>query len=220
MARARTLRRIPRGRLGLALAIGLIGLVATAAPAGAASVSAVGTVTCSVGSTLTFDPPLQPGIGTPVAKNASELITLAPATIGSCAGSVTKGSIPVSGVSTKSNIFKVKPFDFNRNYFAGGCLFVNALQLRIKSMALDWTAASGVLKPTKFKPGYATLGSDPGGNLGFSFSSTAKGSFAGPAALGLYFTAASTTALQDCESGSGTISTLTIDPTQSSVALG
>jgi len=200
--------------------MGLIGVVATAAPAGAAKVGGVGTVACSYGSTMTFSPPLQPGLGTPVTKKGSELITLAQATIGSCTGTVTAGSVPASGTTTKAITFKVKPFAVNGSYYAGGCLVFNSLQLLIKSATLDWTAASGTLKPTKIFPGIASLGSDPSGNLGFGFSGTAKGSFTGPAALGLYFTAPSTSALQGCIAGSGTVSALTIDPTQSSISLG
>jgi hypothetical protein len=213
-------RRIPVGRVGLAVALSAVGLVAAAVPAGAAKVAGAGTVTCSYGSTMTFSPALLPGLGTPVSKKGYELITLAPATIGSCSGSVTAGSIPTSGTTTKALTFKIKPFAFNGNYYAGGCLFFNTVQLTIKHVSLDWVSSAEALRPTKVTLGISSLGSDPSGNLGFPYTGSATGSFAGAASLGLFFDSAGTTALQDCQSGSGSVSTLNVDPTQSSISLG
>ena len=220
MARVAVLRRRPMGRVGLALAMTLVGLVATAVPAGAAKVYGAGTVTCSYGTTMSFNPPLQPGLGTPVAATVSEVITVAPATIGSCTGSTTVGPLPTSGTNAHPIIFKVKPIAFNGGHYAGGCLFFNSVQLLIKHTVIDWTAPAPGLRPTNVAPGIASLGSDPEGNLGYPFTGTATLSFAGPAALNLFFDAASTSALQGCLSGSGTVSVLTIDPTQSSLSLG
>jgi hypothetical protein len=204
--------------------LGLVGLVATAVPAGATGavkkVLGVGSITCSYGTTMSFSPPLRPGLGTQVAKNVDELITVATGSIGSCTGAVTAGWVPTSGTPTKAIVFKEKPFPFNRTYYDGGCNSFGTVQLRIKAMSVDWTAASGVLKPTKAYPGYATLGSDGEQNLGFGFSGSARGSFAGAAGLGLYFTGSSSSALQACIGGSGTVSTLNVDPTQSSISLG
>jgi hypothetical protein len=211
---------MPLGRVGLAMAVGVVGLVATAVPAWAGKITAAGTMTCSYGTTLTFSPPLEPGIGTPVPRSGSEVITLAPAAIGSCTGSLTAGSLPTSGTNTKPLIFKIKPINLNHSYFAGGCIFFNSVQLLIKHTSIDWINSSGVLKPTKVAPGIASLGSDPSGNLGFPFSGSATGSFAGAAAMNLFFDAASTSALQGCLGGSGSVAALTIDPTQSSISFG
>jgi len=220
MTRGKMARSIAIGRVGLVAVVSMAGLVATAAPAGAAKVTAVGTVTCSYGTTMTFNPPLQPGIGTPVSRGGSELITLAPATIGTCIGSVTSGAVPTSGTNTESITFKVKANVFNRNFYAGGCLFFSSVQLLIKHTTINWAATTGALKPSKVAPGIAGLGSNSAGNLGFALSGSVKGSFAGAAALNLFFDAPSTSALQGCLSGSGTVSLLTIDATQSSIALG
>ena len=195
-------------------------MVIVSAPAGAAKVTAAGTVTCSYGTTMTFNPPLQAGIGSPAATGQSELVTMAPATIGSCTGSVTKGSIPTTGTNAKPIIVKVKANVFNRIHYVGGCLFFNAFQLQMKRTTLLWTVNSGVLKSSKVTPGSASLGSNAEGNLGFALAGSGTGSFAGPTALDLYFDAPSTSALQGCLAGSGTVSTLTIDPTQSSISLG
>ncbi len=206
-------------RVGIAGALGITGLMALASPAGAAKVSATGTATCSVAATMSFNPPLQPGIGTLVPSGTSELVTLSPFTFSGCTGSST--TLPISGVPSKTVVVKVKASSFNRKLYAGGCLFLSALQLQIKHTALDWTTATGALRPTKLAPGIAGLSADGTGNLGFSFGGSATGSFAGSATLGLYTDATGTTALENCESNlGGPISSLTVDPTQSSLALG
>lgn len=207
-------------RVALAVAMGAVGLVAMAAPAGAVKVKGAGTVSCSYGTTMTFSPALAPGAGTPVAANGSELITLAPATIGSCTGTLTSGSVPVSGTNAKAFTFRIKAVSFHGTHYAGGCLFFDTVQLRIKHTTVDWIAPTGLLKPTNVAPGTASLGSDPEGNLGFSFSGSATGSFAGAAGLDLFFDAPSTSALQGCLAGTGTVPALTVDANQSSISLG
>jgi hypothetical protein len=213
-------RRGAIGQLCVAAVVGAAGLVVAAAPAGAAKVTGSGTVACSYGTTMTFSPPLQPGRGTPVAAGGVELVTMAPATIGSCSGSVTSGSVPTSGTNSKPITLKVKANVFNKVHYVGGCLFYNGFQLQIKRTTINWTVSSGALKSSKLAPGIAALGTNAGGNLGFALSGHGTGSFAGPAALDLYFDTPSSSALQGCLGGSGTVSTLTIDPTQSSIALG
>lgn len=208
------------GQVCAAAIIGIAGLLVAPASAGAAKVTAAGTVTCSYGTTMTFSPPLQPGIGTPATSGQPELVTMAPATIGSCTGSVTAGSIPTSGTNSKPITVKVKANVFNKVHYVGGCLFFNAFQLQLKRTTLLWTVNSGVMKSSKVTPGIASMGSNAGGNLGFALTGTGVGSFAGPSALDLYFDAPSTSALQQCIAGSGTVSTLTVDPTQSSISLG
>jgi hypothetical protein len=90
----------------------------------------------------------------------------------------------------------------------------------VKHTVIDWTSPLPYDRPTNMAPGFATLGSDLAGNLGYSFTGSAIYSFAGPAALNLFFDAPSTSALQGCLAGSGTVSALTVDPTQSSISIG
>jgi hypothetical protein len=206
-------------RVWLAGAVGAAGLVALAGPAGASKVSATGTASCSVGAAMTFSPPLQPGIGTVVAKGQAEDVTLSPIAIGGCAG--TSSTLPSSGAPTRPIVVKVKPNVSNKKLYAGGCLFLSAMQLQIKHATLAWTTASGTIRPTKAFLGIAGLSNDAAGNLGFSFVGTATGSFAGSAALTLYTDAVGTAALKDCESNlGGPITSVTVDATQSALALG
>lgn len=203
-------------------ALGLMGTLALASPAGAAKVPAVGSVTCSYGTTITFDPPLQPGIGTLVPRGTDELVTLAPASIGSCTGSVTAGSVPTSGTNPKPIVVKVKPSVIAKSTdYAGGCLFLTAFQLPIKHAVVDWTAATGLLKPSKVGLGISGFVTNLAGELGFSYGASTTGSFAGSSALNLFLDPASTTAIENCEANvPGTISSVTLDPAQSSISLG
>jgi hypothetical protein len=209
---------VVRGLLALGIVTG--GLVTTALPAGAVTVTGAGSVACSVGTTLTFSPPLTPGRGTVLGKGAKETITFSPTTIGSCGGTVTTGSVPTSGAPSKPIVVKAKANDVNKVNYGGGCLFFNSFALWIKHITLHWAVPSGKLAPTRIALSAGGLTSDGSGNLGFSLSGTGSGSFAGPATLGLFFDTASTMALQGCMSGTGTVSTLTVDPTQSSLSVG
>ncbi len=214
-------RRQAIARACIAASLGLVGTVAMAAPAGAAKVLGAGTVTCSYGSTITFDPPLTPGRGTVAGRGVDEVMTLAPATIGSCTGTVTSGPMPTSGVTTKPVVVKVKPVVLNRVDYVGGCLFLAAMQFPIKHAVVDWTAASGLLRPSKVAAGTSGFVDDESGNLGFTYGGAAIGSFAGPATLGLFFDAASSSAIMNCESNvPGSVSSVTVDPTQSSISFG
>jgi hypothetical protein len=212
-------RRGAIARLGVVGVTVCSGLVVLAGPAGAAKVTATGTASCAVTSSLSFNPPLQPGIGTQVAKGQAEIVTVSPLSFSGCGGS--SATLPESGTPTKPVTVKVKANVLNKKLYAGGCLFLTAMQLQIKHVTVAWTSTAGVLRPTRVLPGIAALSSDPAGNLGFSFSGSASGSFGGPATLSLYTDAAGTAALEACESNvGGPISSLSVDATASSLTLG
>jgi hypothetical protein len=212
-------------RRGIAVRLGGIGvlacsgLVIVAGPAGASKVTATGTASCAVTSSLSFNPPLQPGIGTQVANGQAEIVTISPLTFSGCSGS--SATLPLSGTPTKPVAIKVKANVLNKKLYAGGCLFLTAMQLQIKHVTVAWTPATGALRPTRVSPGIAPLSADLAGNLGFSFTGSATGSFGGPATLSLYTDAAGTAALEACQSNvGGGISSLPVDASASSLSLG
>ncbi len=178
-----------------------------------------GTISCTLSTTLTFSPPLTRTIGTLVAKGVSEVITVAPPVLGGCTGT-TANVIPASGVGTKAIIVKMKPFVLNRLDYAGGCFFFPTIQFALKHAIFDWTLPSGPMSPTNAKLGASAIGADSSGNLGYSIAGTARGSFTGPINIGAFFDAASTLAIQNCVSGTGSVASATVDPTQSTVTVG
>jgi hypothetical protein len=203
----------------LAATVPLVGMLVLAGPAGAHKVTGVGSVTCSYGDSMTFSPPLAPGSGT--AGYSKEVITLRPASIGSCSGTVTSGGVPSLGTGTKARVFKIKGGKIGGVYHAGSCLsFENFLWPKFKAN-YDWTVAGLMLKGSKVSHMAAESISNPTtGDLGFQFSGTATGSFSGRVTIDAYFTNASSGALEDCVANEGTVSSLTVDPTQSTVTLG
>ena len=212
-------RRLVRVAVAV-LSIG-VGLGAFSGSASAKTIHDAGTLSCSYGTTITFNPPLTPGRGTAVGSGVNELITVAPATIGGCSGTITSGVLPVSGVVTKPVVLKMKPLKIAKVSYAGGCFSFAPFQLALKHVIVSWTAASGTLAPTSAKFNAGALGTDGAGNLGYSMVGTAKSSFVGPVQLGAYFDTASSLAVQNCVGGTGgSVSSVTVDPTQSSLALG
>ena len=127
---------------------------------------------------------------------------------------MTAGSVPTSGTNPKPIVVKVKPSVIAKSTdYAGGCLFLTAFQLPIKHAVVDWTAATGLLKPSKVGLGISGFVTNLAGELGFSYGASTTGSFAGSSALNLFLDPASTTAIENCEANvPGTISSVTLDP--------
>jgi hypothetical protein len=205
-------------KVALALAVPLLGLVMVATPAGAHKTTSVGNVTCSYGDTMTFNPPLSGGSGT--AGISNEIVTLEPASLGSCTGTVTAGAVPNLGAG-KTKTVKIKGQKLDGVYYAGGCPnFVNFMWSKFKAN-YSWSATGLNLKGSKVARVSAEGSSNPStGDLGFVYSGTATGSFSGPVTIDAYFTDSSSAALENCVANVGTVSSLTVDPAQSSVTLG
>jgi hypothetical protein len=205
-------------KVALALAVPMLGLVTVATPAGAHKTIGVGNVTCSYGDTMTFNPPLQGGIGT--ADITNEVVTLAPPSLGGCTGSVTSGVVPSLGTGKAKNV-KIKGLKFNGVYYAGGCPnFVNSMWSKFKAN-YSWSATGLKLKGSRVsKVSAGGSQNSMTGDLGFVYLGTATGSFSGPVTIDAYFTDSSSAALANCVANSGTVSSLTVDPAQSSVTLG
>lgn len=206
--------------LGLMLAVPLGGALTLAGPAGAhGKVTGTGTITCAFSDSMTFSPPLAGGSGTEGFK--TEAVTLAPASIDSCTGTVTEGAVPTLGSATKAKTLKIPGVKISGLYYAGGCpTFENYMWSKLKPH-YDWTATGLSLKGSRVSDVTAEVTTDPTtGDLGFQFSGTAKGSFSGPVTIDAYFTDSSSSALAGCIANTDTVSSLTVDPTQSTITLG
>ena len=217
-------RSVSVTRVVIAVLFPLAGLTALATPASAAVVHASGSITCAYGTTMTFNPPLTPGIGTAVGVGVNEVITIAPATLSRCTGTVTTGSVPSAGLGTNTVTVTMKATVLNHVRYAGGCFFFPQFHFPSRHAKFGWTAPSGALAPTVAAlpiTGASPLIDNGLGNDGYTFSGTTKGSFAGTASIGAYFDAASTAAIQGCIGNApGAISSATVDPSVSSISVG
>ncbi|MGD0881341.1 MAG: hypothetical protein ABSB09_07225 [Acidimicrobiales bacterium] len=194
---------------------------------------ATGSISCHYGTTLTFNPPLSEGLGKVEPTGAVETITGTPATLSGCTGSATPG-VPSGGTGTKTLVYKWKgkivgPDHDTKNY-VGGCTFLNGFDFPSKVVDYNWATGSG-LKPTStVTPG--SLSPDGSGySVGGAPRSVRGGSFfdsaLGTATITAEFTSTGADALATClaappgATGTGpTISSLTVDPTTSSITLG
>jgi len=211
-----------RVKMLVAVLLPVVGLMAMASPTSATPVSATGAVTCSYGTTFSFSPPLKHGKGTVVPAGGKEVITVAPATLGSCTGTATSGTVPSDGVGTKATTLTMPAIVLNGVTHVGGCDSLSTFAPKLNTSSsipkFAWTPSSdGVTKAPMTSAPLAGGGALP---YSFTFSGTAKGSFNGPVTLNTVFDSASSAALMNCiGNGPGHISTLTVDPTQSSIEL-
>ncbi len=207
----------------LAVAVPLAGFLALAPPSSATPISATGSVTCSYGTTFSFSPALKPGKGKVVPVGTKEVVTIAPATLGSCTGTATSGTVPTSGLGIKAVTVTMPPIILNNVWHAGGCDSLASFHPNLTGTSAPkygWTpSADGVTKTPMTSSPLLGGGATP---YSYTFSGTAKGSFNGPVTIDAVFDTASSAALMGCLGnvvGSPHISSLTVDPTQSSIAL-
>ncbi len=205
----------------VALSVPLVGIGAIAGPAGAHKSLASGTITCAYSQTISFNPPLSGGAGT--AGYSKDVISIAPAHVSGCTGTVSPSyALPTIGAWAKAAVLKWKGVKIGGVWKAGSCpMLSNFLWPKLKPHFL-WTAAGGLrLKPSKLTNVTVTdSSSNVSHTLGFLFTGTSTGSFAGPVTIGAYLTSASNTALANCIANSGTVGSVTIDPTVSTVTAG
>ncbi len=205
------------------VALPLMGVVVGTGPAGAAShshpVAAVGTVTCSYSDTISFDPPLAPGAGTP--GFAMEVVTIAPATLSGCTGTANPGVIPTTGAVVRAKVIRIKGVRIGGVYKAGACQAFQELAWPELRPTIDWTSTGAVLKSSHVSlySGEGTVNS-VNGNLGVLWSGAGTSSFAGSSTVSAYYDTASSDSMVNCIGGSGTVSSLTIDPSVSTITLG
>jgi hypothetical protein len=189
-------RKILMGVLALALPVGTIVGLSTAASAG--KVTGTGLTTCSFGGSISFNPPLTKA-GTPGVKKETTTVT---ASLGTCTGGSPKP--PASSVS-------VKPIKSKTAKGANGATcssFESAAGTAKVKVKVDWTGQ----KPSKFSVIGLHDSINAKGEVGFTGSFPVAGSYAGTGSIGVFLTTASSAAIGTC---SGKISSLTIDRSSS-----
>jgi hypothetical protein len=212
--------RVGRSLAAIAVSTAALALVAT--PASATTIKPQGPITCAYATTYHFNPPLTPGLGTPVAAGVNEVVTVDPASLSGCAGTATPPVVPTSGAGEAPIVFKLPTITVHTVRYAGGCERFPTSVVPKKTNAFTWTATGATLAPTKAPLVGSSLVSNLSGNLGYTFSGTAlNGSFNGTMTIDAFFDAASTSALTACIGDQGgPISSATVDPTISSISVG
>jgi YVTN family beta-propeller protein len=202
--------------VAVAILMPLTLLAAVATPASAKVITPSGNISCQVGGSLTFNPPLVPGNGTPNA--AGEVISTSLALSGCAGSSLPVGQVPTASTSVVTKAIKIKAIKIGGTKYAGGCnTFASALKASSIKSTITWnngikvsaTALSNLLLRTgNTEDNVSALGS-------------ATKSFAGSGLLNAFLDSASTRALGICLIGRGSsISSVTFDASTSSIRLG
>ena len=213
-------------RVLLVLTVSLGILPVFAGPAGATGVPAAGVVTCSYGTTMTFSPPLKQGKGHLAAPGSNEVMTIAPAALGNCTGSVTAGTLPTSGAGTQPISLVIPPTVVNGVRYIGGCdsfrNFVLKVNQPTRNFKYAWSPSGD--QATKAFVTSTPLAENPTNtNFGYTFTGTAQGSFAGTVTISAWFDSSSSTAIGNCVSGipglGSKVSSATVDSSLSTITL-
>jgi hypothetical protein len=175
-----------------------------------------GTLTCQLGGSMSFNPPLSPGNGTPGADKEEASIT---ETLTGCVGTAsTAVLVPGQATSVSTKTVKIKATKIGKTKYAGGCDTISgSLAAAAYKSKITWNNG---IKGTRAKvAGKSFLAEYPAGSgeSGLQATGTATGSFTGPVTSTAFFTDSSSQALQACIDGTGpSVSTLDIDETTSS----
>jgi len=190
-------RKILMGVFALALPIGTIVGLSTAASAG--KVTGTGNPTCHFGGTISFNPPLTKSGSTSIKKET----TTVTASLSSCSGGT-----PAAPAATTS----VKPIKSKtaKGKAGGSCgSFTTSAGTAVVKVKIKWTGE----KPTSFSISGLHASVNTEGEVGFTGSFPISGSYSGTGNLAVYLTSGSSTAIATC---SGSISSLSIDRSTSS----
>ena len=191
-----------------AVLIPLATVTLVAGPAFAAKVTGSGAVTCNVGGTATFNPPLSEN-GSPASK---EVVTLSGVTLSGCSGGTPSAS---AGGSITIKPLKIK--GTGKPKMSGSCSnLAGSVSTILAKTKTSWTNGA---KPTKTVESNFKIAVGSGasaGEEGFaSQAGTASGSYAGSGSVTAYFTKTSSSAFIAACGGSSTLSTAQIDATTS-----
>ena len=203
----------------IAMPFSTVAIVGSALPAGAKTPNGTGSVLCVVSGTVSFNPALTPGQGTPGYKD--EIVTISLSGSG-CSGPSSNTPLPnptTAAIATKPA--KIKATKVGKVKYAGGCnnFATGAGSLTVKSV-IGWSGGAAE-KGSKTTLGNVTASTDAAGNVGFTASGSGSKSYAGSDSAGVYFTTASSNAIVTCVGGSGPpISSLNLDPTYSTITVG
>jgi YVTN family beta-propeller protein len=210
MANRRTLSAV-----AAAILMPSILVVAVATPASAKVITPSGNVTCQVGGSLGFSPPLTPGNGTPNVSDESVSITLA---LSNCAGSSNPvGQVPTDSTSVVTKAVKIKAVKIGRTKYAGGCnTFGSAIKATSFKSTITWNNG---IKLSKTTLGNVQLNEIAPENA-ISANGSATKSFDGLSFLNAQLDSSSSTALGTCLVGSGpSVASVTFDSSTSSITL-
>ena len=200
-----------------AATVPLVGVAALALPASASgTVAARGHVTCHYSADITFSPPLTPGAGSP--GHSQEVITIKPGSLTGCTGTVTAGALPTAGKETKRLVVKIPAVVIGGVKKAGGCLPFSTLRWPTLKPTFTWTTTGVADAPSKATTHGAT-GIVSGTQTGYRYTGKVKGSFTPRVTIDAYFTPTSSTAIQACIGGSGSVASANFDPTLSTVSI-
>lgn len=207
-------------RMAVAVGIPVASMAVVLGPASAGGgTTAQGSLTCQLSSSFSFNPPLSPDLGTLGAKK--EVVTMGPASLSGCSGSLTAGSVPTSGAQTKATNINIQALKHlpGGGKAAGGCPeFLNLLWPKFKPK-YDWTTSTGMDASTKTLVAKGGNWGSEDGLFSLSFSGISKGSFAGTVSINAVFDSVSSTAFQNCVGGSpGSISSAEFDPSLSTIS--
>ena len=195
--------RMKKGLLVLAaVTLPLASVVLLEGTAVAKSVVGTGAVNCSIGGSISFNPPLS-SAGTAGVKKTVTTVT---ASLSSCSGGTPAASPSATTVKPiKAKVAK----GTNASTCSGFDASASSITVKAKQ---TWVGA----KPTKFQVSHLSIVANGEGELGFSGSFTATGSYGGSGHLTVYLTAASSTQIATC---SGQISSAQLDRSTSTVGI-
>jgi hypothetical protein len=197
-----------------ALALPLSSVTLLEGPAFAGKVAGGGQIVCPIGGTISFSPPLTPN-GTPGSKEVIT-VTTTPGS-GPCrSGSPAATPAQTSGTTTTKPV-KIKGTGHPKR--VGACsMFTSASSTAVVKSKINWNNPVEPTKTVLSNGTSITVGSE----VGTQTTGTASGSYPGSATTRAVFNQSSSNAIVACieDTSSAPVSTLTLDPTQSSSTLG
>jgi hypothetical protein len=198
-------------------AVSLASIAVAAGPAAAKTAKPVGQVLCPVGGSLTFNPPLTPGNGTPGFSNEIVSVNL---TLSGCGGiSSPSGLAPTAASSVVTKSLKIKATKIGKTKYAGGCnTFVGGFLASSLKSSITWN--NGIAPSTTTFVGLSDQQNAT--EIGFNnHSGMTTKSFAGPASVNAFFDVPSSNAIINCaEHSGGPVPSLTLDSSTSLMGIG
>ncbi len=197
----------------------LTAVVADANPASAGTPEPVGSLTCQITGGLAFNPPLTPNGTAGVGK---EVVTPTESLTGCTGTSTSPGLVPSQSSSVVTKPINIKATTVGRTKIAGSCTTIDAslAGATVKS-TINWP--NGIKSTKEVLSVDALLPPDPvvDGEQGLQATGTATKSFAGDITTTSYLDQASTSALQNCASGTtAPIGAVSFDPVNSLATAG
>jgi hypothetical protein len=209
-------RAIMAGALLLAL---LTAVVADANPASAGTPEPKGSLTCQITGGLAFNPPLTP---TGTAGVRKEVVTATESLTGCTGTSTSPGLVPSQSSSAVTKPINIKATTVGRTKIAGSCTTIaSSLAGEEVKSTINWP--NGIKSTKEVLSVNALLQPDPvvDGEQGLQATGTATKSFAGDITTTSYLDPASTSALQNCVSGTtAPIGAVNFDPANSLATAG